>query len=228
MCIISVAQAVDFYSVNDSLYSTNQLDKVKSNSLKELAENRESIEANYFLALVTLRQATNADSSRIYEKNIYVDRFQALYRDDAIAKRLMYGDQIMVSDPRFVKLFYYLGLKYMFEQDYNKAVEWLNLAEIGYEDSVDFNFYIGCSYHAIKNYDKAQKYYKNVLRLAPNHSESLYNMACLYAEFNNPDDSINWLNKAIKLDPKYKEMASKDASFDNIRKTPQYQRLMSK
>lgn len=226
---LSIAQAEDFYSANESLLAANHLDKVKKNALTELGAHRDSIEANYFLALVTIKENSNADQSKIYANNSYAEKFQALYRDHAKAAHLMYGDQIMVSDIRFVKLFYYLGLKYLSQQDFQKAVEWLNLAEIGYSDkpNFNFNFEIGTSYYAIKNYDKARKYFEAALKIKPDHRDALYNMACLYSVLNNPDESIKWLEKVTKLDPKYKAIASKDSDFDNIRKTAQYQRLIS-
>jgi tetratricopeptide (TPR) repeat protein len=224
--LASVAQA-DFYSVNDSLFRSNHLDKVQSNALAELAAHPDSIEATFFLALVSIRQTAEADPAKIYSRNTYAEKFQELYRAHAKSENLMYGDQIMLSDARFPKLFHYLGLKYLSEQNFKQAVEWLNLAEIGYEDDVEFNFNLGCSYYAIKNYPKAEKYFEKVLSLAPKHSKALYNMACLYAVLGNSDISVKWLRKAIRLDPKNKEIASKDSDFDNIRNTKQYQTLMS-
>lgn len=231
ICIIigfaSVAQA-DFYSANDSLFRWNNLDRVQSNALAELAAHPDSIEATFFLALVTIRKTAEADSSKIYSKNTYAEKFQELYRAHAKSENLMYGDQIMLSDVRFPRLFFYLGLKYLSEQNFKQAVEWLNLAEIGYEDDVEFNFNLGCSYYAIKNYIKAQKYFERTLSLAPNHAKAIYNMACLYAMLGNAEMSVKWLGKAISLDPKNKESASKDSDFDNIRNAEQYQTLMSR
>lgn len=226
--ILSVAQAQDFYSDNEALFLANHLDKVKKNALIEHSAHRESIEANYFLALVTIKQTSDSDPSKIYAKNSYAEKFQALYRDDAKARHLMHGDQIMVSDPRFVRLFYYLGLKYLSQQDFAKSVEWLNLADVGYSDNLEFNFNIGTSYYAVKDYDKAKKYFMAALTISPNHGDSLYNLACIEAISNKPDESMMWLGKAISVDAKYKAMASKDSDLDNIRKTEPYRQLTSK
>lgn len=226
LCCISATQAQDFYAVNDSLLRENKLESVKKNSLAELEAHHDSIEANYFLAMVTIRQASE-HSSTIFANNSYAETFQTLYRDQARARHLMHGDQIMVSDPRFVSLFYYLGLKYLSQNDFSRSVEWLNLAEIGYEDNLDFNVNLGNSYYAIKNYDKARKYYEAALRIDPEHTDTVYNMACLYSVRNNPDESVKWLEKAIKRAPKYKEIASRDPDFENIRKSKQYQHLMA-
>ena len=226
----SIARAQDFYSLNESLLAVNNLDKVKRNSLIELDSQQDSIEAIYFMAMATIRQTSSSDPTKIYANNNYVEKFQVLYRKHAKSQKLMYGNQIMVADTRFFKIFYYLGLKYLYQQDYAKAAEWLNLAKFGYSDNpnLNFNFEIGTSYYALKNYDEAMKYFKAALKLKPDHSDALYNIACIYSIMSKPDESIKRLDKAMHLDPKYKDIASKDSDFDNIRKTQQYQQLMSR
>ncbi|HEY0665201.1 MAG TPA: hypothetical protein VGD24_03965 [Gallionella sp.] len=225
---LSNASAEDFYSVNDALLNANQAETVRKNALAELNSHGDSIEANYFMAVITLRETSKAAPSDIYADNRYVEKFEALYRADAKRKQLMYGGQIMVSDIRFLKLFYYLGLKYYSRQNFSKAVEWLNLAKVGYEDNPEFNFKIGTGYYAIKNYGKAKEAFESVLKVTPNHRDTLYNMACLYAVLNNPGESVKWLKKVVNLEPKYKEMASKDSDFDSIRNVSQFQQLVSR
>lgn len=227
-CSLNTATAQDFYSINETLFAENHLDVVRKNSLAKLKEDQDSIEANYFLAMLAIKTAPDSDKAKIYAENMYVNNFQILYRKYAQEKDLMYGDQIMISDVKFLRIFYLLGLEYLIKQDYAKAVEWLNLAKFGYSDNpnLNFNFEIGTGYYAIKNYDKAMEYFEAAIKLKPDHSDALYNIACLYSLFANPDESIKRLDRAIQLDPKFKEIASKDSDFDNIRKTPQYKNLM--
>lgn len=228
ICSFSIAQAQDFYSENEVLLGADQLERVRSNALKELDAHPNSIEATYFLAMVAINRTAKADPARIYAKNRYAERFQDLYREQAKSARLMYGDQIMVADTRFVRMFYFLGLQYHSHQEYAKAAEWLNLAKIGFEDNLDFNFITGTSYYAIKNYENAKKYFLEVLKINPDHGDTIYNMACLNAIANDPDEAVKWLGKAISLDRKYKKLAMNDSDFNNIRKAESYQKLMDK
>jgi len=77
---IAVAQAEDFYTANESLLNAGRLEQVKKNALAELRAHRDSLEASYFMAMVTLRQTSQADSSKVNADNGYVDKFAALYR----------------------------------------------------------------------------------------------------------------------------------------------------
>jgi tetratricopeptide (TPR) repeat protein len=228
-CILfSVGLTQNFFSKNDSLFKANQFEIVKQNALAELTSNKESIEANYFLALITIRQQSSADQSKIYTNNIYSEQFQIIYRDYAKGKKLMYGDQIMLADVRFVNLFYYIGLKYFSEQDFKKSAEWLNLAKVGYLNNFDYHFYTGCSYYALQNYGKAKEYFESALTIKPNDAATLYNMACLYSFLNNPEESSKYLKMAISQDATYKEKMSTDSDFNNVRGTKEFQQFISK
>lgn len=225
--LLSVSCAQNFYSKNDSLFEANQFETVKQNALAELASNKESIEANYFLALITIIEQSAADQNKIHD-NIYSEQFQNLYRAYAKETKLMYGDQIMVADVRFVKLFYHIGLKYFSEQDFKKSAEWLNLAKVGYLNNFDYHFYAGCSYYALQNYDKAKEYFESALTIKPNDATTLYNMACLYSLLNNAEESSKYLKMAIGQNAMYKDKMSTDSDFNNVRGTKEFQQFHNK
>jgi tetratricopeptide (TPR) repeat protein len=58
------------------------------------------------------------------------------------------------------------------------------------------------------------------------HPMVLYNLACLYAENDRLDLALRYLSYAIKADASWREAAKRDSSFDSIRHTEQFNRLV--
>ncbi len=73
---------------------------------------------------------------------------------------------------------------------------------------------------AIASYDQA-------LNFKPDLHEAWYNKACCYGLQGNIDLAIENLQQAINLNLEYREMATTDADFDNIREYQQFQNLIS-
>jgi tetratricopeptide (TPR) repeat protein len=58
------------------------------------------------------------------------------------------------------------------------------------------------------------------------HPYVAYNLACLYAENDRPELALRHLAYAIRADPSCREDAKQDRSFDGIRETDQFRRLV--
>lgn len=68
--------------------------------------------------------------------------------------------------------------------------------------------------------------FRQVIELDPNNTMVHYNLACVYSLKNELKLAVESLQKAIKLDKSYIELSKKDPDLDNIRQTPEFQKLI--
>lgn len=71
----------------------------------------------------------------------------------------------------------------------------------------------------------ANKYYDEVLEIDPDFGPSLYNKSCNLARLGDSEGALNYLQNAISSDQKYKQWASKDEAFNNIRTNSQFEKI---
>jgi tetratricopeptide (TPR) repeat protein len=79
-----------------------------------------------------------------------------------------------------------------------------------------------------KLYGAALEKFVLALKYKEHFGDAHYNMACAHSLLGEPDEALSWLKKAIKYDGKNRGLAKTDDDFDNIRKLPQFQKLLKK
>ena len=222
--LFSISLSQEFYSINDSLMNIGKYDVVDTNASNELKLNPQSFEAAYFLTMIGFKKNPNINCFGKKIENLecakiskYMYLFETNYRKKAVELQLMYHDQIMMADTRFMRLFFLIGLKYFDQRDFQKSAEWLNLAKVVYSEDFDYNFYLGTSYLVIEEYHKALKYLKKANKINPTDASTLYNIASLYGKKKNALLSAQWLKKAIAINSEYQDKYMKDSDFGNVR-----------
>jgi tetratricopeptide (TPR) repeat protein len=80
----------------------------------------------------------------------------------------------------------------------------------------------------LNRYEEAIECYNKALKLDLNNPIIWYNKACVESVHNNKGKSVESLKKAIDLDKNFVDFAITDEDFDNIRKTKEFQDLLSK
>jgi tetratricopeptide (TPR) repeat protein len=66
------------------------------------------------------------------------------------------------------------------------------------------------------------------LQIDPKNTSAWYNSACAYALLGNEKKALRNLREAVKLNPdKYREMASQDSDFQDVRKHPEFNVLIA-
>ena len=68
---------------------------------------------------------------------------------------------------------------------------------------------------------------QRALKLAPNNGHAHYQLACAYAEIGRWDDAVTTLKKAIEISEAYRDDASVDVSFDQLRDHESFRVLVS-
>ena len=61
----------------------------------------------------------------------------------------------------------------------------------------------------------------------PNYARAHYYLAQIYSVKNEKEQAIEWLQQAIVLEAELMEYSKVDRSLDNIRQSPEFQRLMN-
>lgn len=68
---------------------------------------------------------------------------------------------------------------------------------------------------------------QRALKLAPDNGHAHYQLACAYAEIGRWDDAVSTLKKAIEISEAYRDDASVDVSFDQLREHESFRVLVS-
>lgn len=67
---------------------------------------------------------------------------------------------------------------------------------------------------------------QRALKLAPDNGHAHYQLACAYAEIGRWDDAVATLQKAINISEAYKDDASVDPSFEQLRDHESFRKLV--
>ena len=62
---------------------------------------------------------------------------------------------------------------------------------------IDKIFILAKRYHKKNNFIEAQKLYESIIKIEPNHLESIFRLGSLFAQINNFDKAINFLNFSL-------------------------------
>jgi len=100
-------------------------------------------------------------------------------------------------------------------------------------------FLFGCGDDAQKHYSRGVNYqqqgkldeaivvWKKAISIDPNLADAYYNLAFTYALKNEKASSIESLKTAMNLDKSLIDRAKADSDFDNIRSSPEFQKLIN-
>ena len=105
-------------------------------------------------------------------------------------------------DPESVQAYLDLGLVYLRQEDYPKAIETYEKAtELEPQTAKSF-FNLGYIYQVTRNYSKAEEMYGQVVELAPSYlDEALFNLAMVQEKQGKRDQCIENLERALRLNP---------------------------
>jgi|GEM_PF-326899 len=86
---------------------------------------------------------------------------------------------------------------------------------------------LGVIYLQNKEYTAAQASFEKALRLRPGHADPFYNLACLYALRGQIEEGLTYLQKAVVLNPSVRDWARRDRDLDHLRKSPEFEKIIS-
>lgn len=170
-------------------------------------------------------------------KNVFVIWDQVLrieLFDNDIKSLIKDGEEALTLFPNQYSLYFYVGMGYLMEKNYEKAIGYLNNT-LDYDienKALKTQIYssLGDAYQGSKKFKESAKAYEQALALDPNNSYTLNNYA-YYLSLRNED-----LAKAEKMSVKSNELEKDNASFQDtyawilfkLKKYPQAKEWMQK
>lgn len=217
--------AASDYQDLDRIFTQGDFQKVIQLTEAQIKKDPSDINAFYFGGRSYLRLNN-------YDKGMQLLlQFEKLY--DAIElkqkKEIVKGkDQdCLLIDALYFPAYYLLGEYYVKNSNFRKAERNLRRAKSGYYNDRMLNFYLGLSSLELNKFDQAHKYFRRMIELDPQEASPYYNIAVTYAREGKTKEAIEWLREAIKRRRDYKNEASADKGFNSIRKTKEFQSLIS-
>ena len=134
--------------------------------------------------------------------------------------------EALVLRPDYVEALNNRGNTYLSMERYEEALADYNNALELKPDEPAILTNRGTTYAKLERYEEALADFDRAIQLSPDYAEVLYNMACLFSLWRKPDDAISYLEKAIHLDAKWREEATKESDFHNIRDDPRFRKLV--
>jgi tetratricopeptide (TPR) repeat protein len=114
----------------------------------------------------------------------------------ALNRSLIYDDK----DPY---TFLLLGIAYLDEKEYNKAIDYFKKASQADAEYEPAYFYLGSSYERIGKHQEAKNYLKKAIELNPKDADALNYLGYMYAEDNEQlDEAERLIKRALALEPK--------------------------
>lgn len=187
---------------------TTQLTAVESSELEAAME---ALEAERFAEAITLLEEVIAGNPAIismvsapYSRALHGRASGLVETAPDEAKALLL--KAVELDQRSVQGLSQLGLIYLQEKDYTKAIEtYQKAADLDSEFAETF-FNLGYLYAITKHYARAEKMYGRVVELAPSFlDEALFNLAMIQKRLGKRDKCIENLERATKVNPKNKQ-----------------------
>jgi len=187
---------------------TMRLTAVESSKLEAAME---ALEAERFAEAITLLEEVMAGNpamismvSAPYSRALQGRASGLVETDPDEAKALLL--KAVELDQGSVQWLSQLGLIYLQEKDYTKAIEtYQKAADLDSQFAETF-FNLGYLYAITKHYPKAEEMYGRVVELAPSFvDEALFNLAVVQKRLHKRAECIKNLERAIKVNPKNKQ-----------------------
>ena len=121
-----------------------------------------------------------------------------------------------------------LGILQYQQENYAEAEQLYKKAVAINKHDAQIYMNLGILYLVTKRYEAAEMQFREVLNNNPKNKWAHYNIACVKALQNDVNETFIWLEKTLELGFDEFEHLENDPEFNNIRKLPKYQALMSK
>jgi tetratricopeptide (TPR) repeat protein len=187
---------------------------LKKPELSKLEAGMTALKEERFAESVTLFEEILADNpsmmkkvSEPYSRALQGQASELLRRDPNRAKTLLLA--AVKLDQGSIQGHYQLGLLYVREKDYAKAIDTFQKAAALNPQSPETFFNLAYVYAINKDYSRAEEMYGRVVELAPPFlDEALFNLAIVHEKLGKREESIKNLEQAITVNPE-NELAKK-------------------
>lgn len=136
------------------------------------------------------------------------------------------ANQVLGEDPHFYKAYNVRGIALCYSGNFNDGMNDIDHAlslspAFGYA-----RFNKALAYELYGHYDLALDWYNRTLQIGDNDLWSYYGMASIYGRRGDVGNTVKYLQQAIDLDPIVKGYAKDEKDFNNVRWSPEFQKLL--
>ena len=151
------------------------------------------------------------------DKNLYYNRAVIYYDMGQSAKAIEDYTNAIGLDPKFLFAYNNRGITYAGSGQYDNAIkDFTKVIELDEKNILAFNNR-GNAYLDKGMFNEAMEDYMSVQSIAPNYAPVYYNIARIHGISGNSKETCRYLNRSIKRGFRYWEQLKRDNSFDNVR-----------
>jgi predicted TPR repeat methyltransferase len=111
--------------------------------------------------------------------------------------------RLILEVPNFAKSYHMLGLIYLQQKNFSRAINYLIRASVFADGDVEITYNLAYSYHRNQQRDLAIQYYQKVLLHCPEHKTARFNLACALNETGQNSAAVAEYQQAINSDQGY-------------------------
>ena len=107
------------------------------------------------------------------------------------------------TDPNEDQKLYYLGLKEVFQENWEMALSYFQKAVAKNPKLAEAYFFMGNCYDKLERYLDAKESYKQAIRIKPDLAEAHYNLGVTYDNLGRYTEAIESYKQALRIEPDY-------------------------
>jgi len=154
----------------------------------------------------------------------FVGRYYAT-RQFNYERALFHFSAVLKKNPADACAHYWLGFTYYLKADYPAAIKEFEASKNN--GPVEAFLMLGALYEQNGNYESAAASYRAALKVVPQRASIWYSLASALSVTGHTDDAVAALKRTFELDRKgFYDMARTDADLAQLRRTPQYKKLI--
>jgi len=135
------------------------------------------------------------------------------------------ADEIIALDSNYYKAYNIKGIALCYGKKYQEGMATIDKALSIKGDYGYARFNKALAYELYGHYDEALQWYDKALEVE-NYVWSHYGKASIYGRKGDVANTVKYLKVAIEMDPNVKEEAKKEADFNNVRNSEEFQNLV--
>jgi len=109
----------------------------------------------------------------------------------------------LTENTNSAQLFYYKGLKELWQENWSAALTYFQKAKEKNPDYADAWFQVGYCYAKLGRYQDAIESFKQAIRIKTDFAEAHYNLGVAYAKLGRYQDEVEAYKQAIRIKPDY-------------------------
>jgi len=174
------------------------------------------------------KKAEEEEKKRLEKQKQLDDKYNEAFKtfhSGMYSKAVSMADEIIALDNNYYKAYNVKGIALCYGKKYQEGMENIDKALSIKSDYGYARFNKALAYELYGHYDEALQWYDKALEVE-NYVWSYYGKASIYGRKSDVANTVKYLKIAIDMEPNVKEEAKKEADFNNVRSSEEFQNLV--